>query len=73
MYKIWIDDERTTPKNQFDATAKTTNEALKTIQHKYKEGVRNFLLDIDNDTPDNVNGGEFFNVLKSLALPVKIL
>lgn len=74
MYSIWIDDERNTPATSidnkpFDATARTTNDAIKIVRKKYKEGVRKFFLDIDNDTEDSIkneNGGEFYNVLKNL-------
>ena len=34
MYRIWIDDERPTPKNEFDASAQTADCALKIILHK---------------------------------------
>ena len=74
MFCLWIDDERATPtyalnKQPFDASVTTTNDALKAIKRKYKEGVREFFLDIDNDTEDaltNTHGGEFFNVLTTL-------
>lgn len=64
MYKIWIDDERPTPANEFDANAKTSDEAIKKIRKKYKEGVRNFFLDIDNDAGEGQT--EFYYVLSTL-------
>lgn len=64
MYKIWIDDERPTPANEFDTNAKTSDEAIKKIRKKYKEGVRNFFLDIDNDAGEGQT--EFYYVLSTL-------
>ena len=76
-YCIWVDDERSIPKDltalksgePYAVWATTTNDAVKAVRRKYKEGVRNFMLDLDNDTEDmlkNEHGGEFYNVLKQL-------
>ena len=64
MYRIWIDDERPTPQKEFDASAKTADNALKIIRKKYKEGIRNFFLDIDNDAGENQK--EFYYVLSTV-------
>ena len=76
-YCVWIDDERPIPSDmtalkdgsKYNIWTKTTNDAVKAVRRKYKEGVRNFMLDIDNDTEDalkNEHGGEFYNVLQNL-------
>lgn len=68
MYSIYVDDERT-PKGKFDIVCRTTNDAVKAVRRKYKEGVRHFYLDLDHDTPDdlyNEHGGNFLNVLKQI-------
>ena len=66
-YAIWIDDERACP-TWFQANAKTTNDGLNIIRKKYKEGIREFYLDLDHDAGDvdNQHGGDFINILKTL-------
>lgn len=68
MVKIYIDDSRTIPAG-FDCYCTTTNDAIKTIRRKYKEGNRTFFLDLDHDAgdPKNATGGDFINVLKNLG------
>ena len=72
---IWVDDERKMPIDvalktgeKYSVWATTTNQALKAIKHSYKSGVRNFMLDMDNDSGDteNINGGDFINVLDTI-------
>ncbi len=69
MYSIYVDDERT-PKGKFDIVCRTTNDAVKAVRRKYKEGVRNFYLDLDHDAGldslTNEHGGDFINVLKQI-------
>lgn len=68
MYSIYVDDVRPCPEG-YDKYCKTTNDTVKAIRKKYKEGVRHFLVDLDNDTEDAVNdtnGGEFTNILRQL-------
>ena len=65
---IYVDDERPCPQG-YDFYCKTTNDAVKAVRRKYKEGHRYFLLDLDNDTEDaikNEHGGEFTNVLRNI-------
>ena len=67
-YKIYVDDVRKCP-DGYDAYCQSTNETLHLINRKYKEGVRHFYLDLDNDTTldlDGKNGGDFVNILKVL-------
>lgn len=79
-YCIWIDDERPAPETAikykgFDVSATTTNKARDIIRKKYRAGIRYFMLDIDNDTPDallNKEGGEFYNVLDYIDYMSKI-
>lgn len=69
MYSIYVDDERN-PNGKFDIICRTTNDAVKAVRRKYKEGVRHFYLDLDHDAGlDSLtgeHGGDFINVLKQI-------
>ena len=65
MYSIYVDDIRI-PTKKFDVICRTTKEAMKEFRHKYKEGQRSFLLDLDHDSGTNAPGGDFINILKEI-------
>ena len=65
MYSIYVDDIRN-PTEKFDIICRTTNDTMKAIRRKYKEGIRHFFLDLDHDAGDNAAGGDFINVLKTI-------
>ena len=73
MFSIYVDDERT-PVDKFDAICRTTNDAVKAVRRKYKEGIRHFFLDLDHDAGDMINahGGDFINVLKQIDAYVRL-
>ena len=66
MYRIYVDDMRLCP-NGFDRHCYSVNETLNCIRKKYKEGTRQFFLDLDHDAGDmNIDGGDYINILKTL-------
>lgn len=66
MYSIYVDDMRLCP-DGFDRHCYSVNETLNCIRKKYKEGVRQFMLDLDHDAGDMaIDGGDYINILKSL-------
>lgn len=67
MYYIYVDDIRN-PDDVYDIVCRTTNDTVKAIRRKYKEGIRSFYLDLDHDAGDvrNLHGGDFINVLKQI-------
>ena len=69
MYRIYVDDLRPTPDDSYDKHCYTTNETLNCIRKQYKAGVRQFFLDLDNDTTldtDGRKGGDFINILNTI-------
>lgn len=73
MYNIFVDDVRD-PINadRFNKVCRTTDETIKLIRRKYKEGVRNFYLSLDNDAGSNSPGGDFINILQTLEQYVRL-
>ena len=65
MYSIYIDDLRN-PVEKFDKVCRTTTDTMKAFRRKYKEGNRQFFLDMDHDAGENANGGDFINILKEI-------
>lgn len=65
MFSIYVDDVRT-PVDKFDAICRNTTDAVKVFRRKYKEGNRQFFLDMDHDAGENAAGGDFINILKEI-------
>ena len=65
MYSIYVDDLRN-PIEKFDKVCRTTSDTMKAFRRKYKEGNRQFFLDMDHDAGDNAAGGDFINILKEI-------
>lgn len=68
MIYIWVDDIRETPKDGKDWNSfNTTNDAVKFIRRRYKEGHLDFYLDLDHDAGDyGFRGGDYINILLAL-------
>ena len=75
MYSICVNDLRPYSE-KYDNYCGTTNDTIvKVIRKKYKEGVRNFRLDLNDDVEDTdkkADGKEFINVLKELEAYVHL-
>lgn len=71
MYSIYVDDLRN-PTENFDKICRTTNDTMKVFRKKYKEGNRQFFLDLDHDAGNEAPGGDFVNVLKEIDEYVRL-